>query len=130
MDNCSSSLKADLLVNLRRLSKRIENIETQLQDERHYLNDLIEQIKDLKPEGVLPAVESATRSKAEQHRYVDGRTLPNPEKNLKISVRRILEWSKKSGRTSKEAQARALAVLEDAAKGAGFKEFLQVCWST
>jgi hypothetical protein len=70
----------------------------------------------------MPHVSEATLPpKAKERPYVDRRSIPNPEKNLKISVRRSFEWSKRSGRSADEARTQAVAIVEKSAKTLGFK---------
>ena len=46
---------------------------------------------------------------------VDGRTVFNPEKNLKISAIRAYGWAKKLGKTADEARTRVLEVVQNKA---------------
>lgn len=42
---------------------------------------------------------------------IDRRKIPNPEKNLKISVRRVFGWAKQHAKTAEEAKERAIEVI-------------------
>lgn len=48
--------------------------------------------------------------------HVDGRTIPNPEKDLKISAVRAFGWAKQQGRNADYARTRALTVVENKAR--------------
>ena len=50
-------------------------------------------------------------SSVEQTRKIDGRSLPNPEKNLKISVRRCYEWAKRHRKNAEEARERVYETI-------------------
>ena len=99
MNNPSNTPKVHLLSNLQRLSKRIENVEAQLQDERRYLEHVIEQLRL----DAIPVEAVAATPTPEVRPNVDRRSLPNTEKNLKISARRSFAWS--YGMDEQEAHA-------------------------
>jgi hypothetical protein len=48
--------------------------------------------------------------------HVDGRKIPNPEKDLKISAVRAFGWAKQQGKDAEEARTRALKVVEAKAR--------------
>ena len=109
------SLKAHVISDLQRLSKRIESLETQLHDERRHLESLIDTLKTLTAGDT--SSETVASPHAEQRPYVDRRSLPNTEKNLKISARRSFAWS--YGMDKQEAHTRAMAAVERRAKALG-----------
>ena len=119
MNDPSNFLKTHILSNLQRLSRRIENVEAQLLDERRYLEKLIEQLRLVKIVEAIPVGEVVAAHKTEQRQYVDRRSLPNPEKNLKISARRSFAWS--YGKNAEQAHARAMSAVERRSRALGLR---------
>jgi hypothetical protein len=119
MNDPANTLKAHIVSNLQRLSRRIENVETQLVDERRYLEKLVEQLRLLKISEAIPVGQIAAAPKTELRPYVDRRSLPNPEKNLKISARRSFAWS--YGKNAEQAHARAMSAVERRVRALGLK---------
>ena len=118
MSDPATFIKANILSSLQRLSRRIENIERQLQDERHSLEKLIDELSLLKITEATPFGEVVAATTTVQCPRVDRRSLPNPEKNLKISARRSLAWS--YGMSPEKAHARVMSAVERRAKVLGF----------
>ena len=115
MNNPANTPKVHLLSNLQRLSKRIENVEVQLQDERRYFEHVIEQLRL----DAIPVEAVVATPTPEVRLNVDRRSLPNTEKNLKISARRSFAWS--YGMDEQVAHTRAMTAVERRAKALGLK---------
>jgi hypothetical protein len=110
-------LRGHVLVHLNRISKRLENIEAQLQEERRSIDVAIKAVEQIAvPERSLEDVVVATSKTTK----IDGRSIRKPEKNLKISARRSFEWSKGDGKPADEARRRAMVVVEKRAEELGY----------
>ena len=69
--------------------------------------------------GSLPDHESHNGKRLTRKGRVDGRSRFDPEKYLKISVMRTLEWAKRYGQGAEAARGRVIARVQDRAKDYG-----------
>jgi hypothetical protein len=76
--------------------------------------------KDVGDRGCDPDHELHTGKRITRRGRVDGRSRFDPEKCLKISVARTLEWAKRNGKSAEAAHRRVLAAIQERAKHYGF----------
>src|ERR1700678_1586622 len=104
--------QAEALSELGRASDRFRALQRQLAKEQEY-GIALGQFTERNWGPIIPFTEPVQRSSDEK---IDGRTIRNPKKNLKISAVRSFGWAKKLGKTADEAKARVLEVVEKKAR--------------
>jgi hypothetical protein len=104
--------QAEALSELVRASDRFQALQRQLAKEQEY-GIALGQFTERNWGPIIPFTEPVQRSGDEK---IDGRTIQNPKKNLKISAVRSFGWAKSQGKTADEAKARVLEVVEKKAR--------------
>jgi hypothetical protein len=77
-------------------------------------------IKPVKHNGGVRDHESNDGKRLTHQGRLDGRSRFDPEKYLKISVVRTLEWAKRSGKSAEAAHGRVMETIQERAEHYGF----------
>jgi hypothetical protein len=108
-DNVITLTLPETMRELTKTKEQISALETQIENLRQYGMQLSEHVNKIQGEwfGVFGETFQPVR---------DGRTILNPVKNLKISVRRAYDWAKKGGKDAVESRDHVRRVIRETAK--------------